>query len=271
MNLKLFLFLVGLYVVGAALTTLAVDDDKRTLEQLEKEEAEKKQHDIDEKFLDNYKKVFFGGAEAAKPEEMLSVLKSIEEELAHASDTQNSRSIGRKIFELTELAKNTAMGCNRQSFKRFDRLAEEYKTGYNPAIKEYVLYLRNQFWKVCKNSFLNKLGPSKYPIDDEAKLFPLVDKVLAVESSNNKAHLHLSLKAVQVGLMEHQRVNNISTGDIMQACTFLQFRFINADEIDEIVEAYPDYEAELDARSRKWLTAINVCRVFDEQPTILSL
>lgn len=253
-------------------------------EYLAREKAFKrtKQLELDENFINRYNNVFFKGAGASKAKELLPILQSLDEEVAYTSDTSTFRSIDKRIYDLVDLPENIALSstCDRQNFKKFDSLAEEYKTGYSSVIREYVLYWRNEFWKMCKKCFLEKLASSsEYPIDE---LFPLVDKVLAADQPNNKAHLDVSLKAVEIGLTEYMKQSPNKKSDkkrikptpsreiILEACKSLQFKLDDVYEIDKIVKDHPEYEPELDATSRKWLSAVVVCRILDQSPILLS-
>lgn len=300
MNLYLFLLLVGSLVAATNAnryydsddSDYDTDDDDDTepgfyrpdydagqaleIERLRvSEEAKRKEEElvkykkIDQDWLKRYNEAFAEDAKKMEFKEFFEIFRGLKKDITSTSqEFPNYSDIKDKLEELEALSYGSLNKCNRDSFRMYDKQLEVYKVGYNPAIREYIIRFRDFFWLTCKDKFLASGQPTS---SDETNLFPILPYVKAKDELNWNPHHHLEPKAIVDGIIEYmknkfgkdsgkkRKLTSFMKKVVEPACEDLISR-LGYDRIYEIVEAYPNYDAQLDTNNRKMLMSYHVCR-----------
>lgn len=247
------------------------------------EEKRAKQAKIDEEWMQNYEEIFFNNVEKSKDiQEMLETFYSLYDKRTKTSESDKIRALSGDIFELIGL--HTKYGsCKDEEFKVHEKLIEKYsQEGFSESILDYINHHKLKFWQRCKDSFLysQKLvdGYNLYS-NDQVEAFSLVDHVLACVRL--QPWQIKDLQSIESGVIDYVRdklgkqshkkdkIDELFKSTISRTCSSIFERFEPIGELGGVIANREKLLSDLDENSTKWLTAIAICEVMNENKSQL--
>lgn len=233
-----------------------------------------------EDWMKRYNQVFLDTANIQEPKKLLNTLINLDKDFSSTFGLDDT--IKKKLGDLINLRYFTVFICNSKQFNTLNALGMEFRQGYNPSIMKYIKYYRDSLRQKCTRSFLEGLNKKPSFKSDQAEVFSLVDHVFASDQPNSGHHTNDLISLVRKGLQGYSRdklgnqkpydkdeINKLLEDTVEPACESVELRFYNVREFGDVLDDNQDFKDDLDELSLKWLRALKVCTLINNNPELL--